>query len=72
MRGRIGLAPGLGQSKEDKICIFYGGLTPFIIRPTHEDPNRYTLIGEAYVDGVMYGEAFALDESKIADTIVLV
>jgi hypothetical protein len=69
--GRIGLAQARVKP-EDRVCIFYGGLSPFIIRPTEEDPTQYELMGEAYVDGVMYGEAFKLDESKEAETIVLV
>jgi hypothetical protein len=68
--GRIGLAPARAK-QGDKICIFYGGLSPFIIRQTEEDPTQYNLMGEAYVDGVMYGEAFQLEESKASETIVL-
>jgi len=51
-KGRIGLAPGRAR-QGDRICIFYGGLSPFIVRPTEDDPTYYTLIGEAYVDGIM-------------------
>lgn len=69
--GRIGLAPAWAEPG-DRICIFYNGLSPFVIRPTKEDPQQYRLMGEAYVDGVMYGEAFGLGESNVAETIVLI
>lgn len=69
--GRIGLAPAWAK-QGDGICIFHGGLSPFILRPTEENPLHYKLMGEAYVDGVMYGEAFGLDESNAPETIVLV
>lgn len=38
----------------DPVCVFYGGKTPFILR---EIGNRgeYKLIGECFVDGLMYG-----------------
>jgi len=61
--GRIGLGP-LGTLPGDMICIFYNGYTPFIIRP-HPQPNDselYRFIGEAYVDGIMYGEALKAED----------
>ncbi|KAI0529986.1 heterokaryon incompatibility protein-domain-containing protein [Xylaria digitata] len=47
----------------DRICILTGGETPYMIRPT--EYGRYRLIGEAYVDGVMDGEA--LGDAKYQD-----
>ena len=62
--GRIGLGepdtrPG------DLICIFYGARTPFILRRKEND-STYMLIGETYVHGIMYGEAFQLREQGLA------
>ena len=58
--GRIGLGPK-GLRVGDQICVIRNALTPFIIRPgVGEGGSR--LIGETYVDGLMYGEAFGLVE----------
>ncbi|KAI0449742.1 heterokaryon incompatibility protein-domain-containing protein [Xylaria acuta] len=59
---RLGQVP-IGSEPGDRICILVGGETPYVIRPTGQ--GRYRLIGEAYVDGVMHGEA--LEESKYQD-----
>jgi hypothetical protein len=53
--GRIGLGPPHTQPG-DKICIFYNGHTPFIIRPRISNSSVNILVGETYVHGIMYGE----------------
>ena len=45
---------------DDIICIFAGGRLPFVIRPAAN--TCYTLIGEAYMNGIMEGEAWDKDE----------
>ena len=38
--------------------ILSGGRVPFVLRQADvNDESRYELVGEAYVHGVMYGEA---------------
>jgi hypothetical protein len=63
--GRIGLGP-LDTKPEDIVCIFYNGCTPFIVRTIGIDGigNEYQFLGESYVDGLMYGEAFELGASN--------
>ena len=51
--GRIGLGPH-GMHAGEKVVIFSGGKVPFIVR---KDPTGYKLCGEAYVHGLMHGEA---------------
>ena len=53
MRGTIGLGPRSIRS-EDSICVFGGGRVPFILR---KDGSRHRLVGEAYVHGIMDGQA---------------
>ncbi len=53
-KGFIGLAPW-NAKKGDTICVLLGGCTPFILRPVS---GSYTLVGEAYVYGIMGGELF--------------
>jgi Heterokaryon incompatibility protein (HET) len=57
--GRIGIGP-LHTKPGDLVCIFYNGYLPFIIRliTGNGTEKSYNFIGESYVDGLMYGEAF--------------
>lgn len=56
-KGRLCLAPAQVQN-EDVVCLVQGAKVPFVIRPVAGETNRFTLVGEAYLDGVMYGELF--------------
>ena len=42
----------------DHVCILLGGDTPFILRP-RENSNEWQFIAEAYVHGMMDGQAMA-------------
>jgi hypothetical protein len=55
--GYVGLLP-MHALVGDKVVIFHGGKTPYVIRPK---ANVYEVVGEAYVHGVMYGEFMAED-----------
>jgi hypothetical protein len=44
------------------VTIFCHGFTPFILSPTAEDPTKHELVVEAYVDKLMHGGAFRLEE----------
>ncbi|KAH9209089.1 hypothetical protein DL95DRAFT_245811, partial [Leptodontidium sp. 2 PMI_412] len=53
----IGMAPKdalLG----DVVCIVYGSNVPFVLRPSGigGNTNRYRLVGECYIHGIMDGE----------------
>ena len=53
--GLIGL--GLVETEEgDFICVLYGGNRPYILRRI-DQRKKFQFIGEAYVHGIMYGEA---------------
>lgn len=45
----------------DSIALLQGGATPYVLRVAGKE---YTLVGEAYVHGIMYGEAWQLDRSE--------
>lgn len=61
----FGLAPK--EAKDgDLVCILFGCTVPVILRCT-EDLGLYKLIGEAYVHGVMDGEAMI--SSKVVDAM---
>jgi hypothetical protein len=56
--GYVGLTSP-GTQAGDVVCIFFGGVAPFIIREnaaTRDEPGTWILVGEAYVHGLMQGE----------------
>ncbi|UQC76235.1 heterokaryon incompatibility protein [Colletotrichum lupini] len=57
--GRLCLVPR-NAKVGDSICLLLGSEVPFVVRPTKG--GRYELIGDAYVSGVMDGEAIASGE----------
>lgn len=54
----VGLIPQNGQVG-DQLCILYGCSVPVVLRelPSSDDERCWQLIGDAYVDGFMDGEA---------------
>jgi hypothetical protein len=56
--GTIGIGPDDIQ-EGDLIVIFFGARTPFIIR-RNERADRFTLIGDCYVHGLMNGEGLRM------------
>jgi hypothetical protein len=51
--GYMGLGPN-ALEVGDVVCVLFGGNVPFILRPKN---GVYQLVGEAYVHGIMEGEA---------------
>ncbi|VUC38131.1 unnamed protein product [Clonostachys rosea] len=45
----------------DLICVFFGSAVPFILRP-REGGDGFILVGDAYVHGIMNGEALGMLE----------
>ncbi|PSN58720.1 HET-domain-containing protein [Corynespora cassiicola Philippines] len=57
--GYTGIGPALLQCG-DRICVLAGGTVPFIVRRvanSSRSMRKFELIGEAYVHGIMHGEA---------------
>lgn len=53
----------------DEIWLLAGAKVPFVLRPY--DDGKYLLVGDAYVHGIMHGEAFdGLDSSLITIELV--
>ncbi len=55
--GHIGLGPGI-VLPGDKVCVFYGGEVPYILRPIGD---QFQLVGECYLHGIMNGEGMNQD-----------
>ncbi|KAG2412953.1 hypothetical protein HFD88_010512 [Aspergillus terreus] len=51
--GRIALVPRMAAAG-DVVALFYGATVPYLVRPAK---GGFVLLGDAYVGGVMYGEA---------------
>jgi hypothetical protein len=62
--GWIGKTAYADRVKEgDLVCVLLGCPVPMILRPVH---NYYEVIGDIYIDGIMFGEAIeALEEGKV-------
>lgn len=66
-KGRYGLAPHCSRPG-DVCCVFDGALVPFLLRPTQshvvdvQTKGDHRLVGEAYIHGIMQGEAIAMLE----------
>lgn len=61
-KGYVGLGADSVQTG-DKVFVFPGGLVPFVLRTSIE--GSYRLVGEAYVHGIMRGEALKDPSCKI-------
>ncbi len=66
-KGYMGWAPDNAQGSDilqtkvgDLICIIFGCSTPLVIRPNPDD-GSFEVIGEAYVEGMMEGQALDLN-----------
>lgn len=67
---RHGLAPGYTKV-EDEIAILHGARFPVLLRRTAGKPQKYLVVGDCYIDGIMYGEAVDWNLED-ADDILLV
>lgn len=52
-KGDVGLAPAISEIG-DKVCVFFGGQVPFLLRPGREE---HRLCGECFFRGLMDGQA---------------
>ena len=53
--GHLGLSPRKAETG-DLVAFVQKGRLPFIVRPVQGFEGLYILVGDAYVDGLMYGE----------------
>jgi hypothetical protein len=58
--GYIGVGD-ITLQNNDLIGVLFGGNVPFILRPMG---NRYRLVGECYLHGIMHGEAIEEGKAK--------
>jgi hypothetical protein len=64
--GWLGLAPH-GTQQGDVIFVVVGADVPFVLRQCGE---AYEIIGEAYVEGIMHGEAMGMDWLGVEDIMI--
>lgn len=65
--GYVGLCPS-HVAVGDVVCIFYGAKAPYVIRPGKYE--TFTLVGEAFVQGIMYGEFLKAKPASQTFTLV--
>ena len=53
----------------DRVCILPGSKMPFLMRSMPASDGHYQLVGESYVDGLMFGEGLSMGPLQV---IVLV
>lgn len=55
-KGMLGIGPKNVQ-KGDIVCVLFGGDVPFILREVDRSQRTNILVGDTYIQGLMYGEA---------------
>jgi hypothetical protein len=65
-KGHVGFVP-ISVEEGDQICVFVGCETPFVVR---KRGDSYILIGDAYIHGLMHGEAMDMEDLNL-ETIFL-
>jgi hypothetical protein len=83
-KGKFGLGAWNVQ-KGDKVCVLFGGKTPFVLRQKHtyhkrkklldDDMNEvkiyHKVVGEAFVDGLMYYEGSMEDDISTGKVVAI-
>lgn len=67
--GYLGLGPH-GTQEGDLIYVILGSSVPYVLRPDQDGTQAFQLIGEAYVQGIMQGEALEMDWVGIEDVTI--
>ncbi|OAA73574.1 Heterokaryon incompatibility [Cordyceps fumosorosea ARSEF 2679] len=60
---RVGMGPGTMRAG-DAVVVLNGLTVPIILRPVDGGKGEWTVVGEAYCDGVMNGEALGVNERE--------
>ncbi|OMP88046.1 Heterokaryon incompatibility protein 6, OR allele [Diplodia seriata] len=74
-KGYLGLGP-VDTKPGDNVALVAGSRVPYVMKRAKgkksKNEGRYKLVGEAYVHGIMYGEAFNGGEDGILDSFEMV
>ena len=77
-RKLLGWGPSLTH-KNDILCIIIGAMTSFLLRPVKNDrldkssrTQRYRLVGECYVQGLMNGEGLVMGRRQRCVLVYLI
>jgi len=69
-KGYFALVPR-GTQHGDSIVVFEGACVPFVLRSMQNGEEGYELLGEAYVHGIMQGEALRMPDMKFEDVTLV-
>lgn len=62
VQGKVGIGPQILEPG-DSICLLSGAAVPLLMRPCSQEPLRWLLVGETYVNGL----AYVSDDYEIAE-----
>ncbi len=68
-RGYIALVPRLARAG-DVVALFYGATVPYVAREAAGQQRRYSLMGDAYVHGIM-GEVVSTMGPEAQDILLV-
>lgn len=63
----VGIGPA-SMVEGDQIWLLAGSSVPVVLR--QRGSGRAMLIGEAYVDGLMYGEIWSMSDTKLEQVVL--
>jgi hypothetical protein len=55
----------------DLVCLLAGGSVPYVIRRINGAENKFRFVGEAYVHGIMHGEAVRYKGAVVREIILV-
>ncbi|PKY00584.1 hypothetical protein P168DRAFT_336502 [Aspergillus campestris IBT 28561] len=68
--GYVGIGPG-DLREGDLVVVLLGARTPFILRETgHGADGHFEILGDAYVEGLMYGEVLEKPGAEYRDFVI--
>ncbi|KAH4945542.1 hypothetical protein HBI67_129250 [Parastagonospora nodorum] len=69
-KGFFALVPR-GTQQGDVIVVFEGACVPFVLRSVQNEEEEYELLGEAYMHGIMQGEALHMPDMRFEDVTLV-
>jgi hypothetical protein len=67
VRGAVAYVPEIARAG-DEVCLLAGGPMAYVLRPLHD--GAWQFVGEAYVHGIMNGEAWPVDTSALREFVL--
>ena len=66
----VGSKPRNGEMKGSTTVVLHGCCVPIVLESVDEGGNRWTVVGDCYVEGVMHGEAVTCSKVQSRSPLV--